>query len=95
MANKTAQWLSDLTHLETPWKEARKGLIPGERGASEISLSTMLEYYSGVDNDDLDQLFSLRLTVRKRVWGIKEGNIFWILWWDPEHEVCKSHKKHT
>jgi uncharacterized phage-associated protein len=47
--DKTAQWLSDLTHLEEPWIEARKGLKPGERGASEIQLSTMHEYYSSVD----------------------------------------------
>lgn len=47
--DKTAQWLSDLTHIEEPWIEARKGLKPGERGEVEIRLSTMLEYYSGVD----------------------------------------------
>ena len=47
--DKTAQWLSDLTHMEEPWIQARKGLRPGERGAAEIDLSTMIEYYSGVD----------------------------------------------
>lgn len=46
--DKTAQWLSDLTHMESPWIEARKGLKPGERGKVEISLSGMQEYYSGV-----------------------------------------------
>ena len=46
---KSAQWLSDLTHLEQPWVEARKGLEPGERGEVEIPLSAMHEYYSGVD----------------------------------------------
>ncbi len=48
-----------------------------------------------LQKEDLDQLFSLRLTGRKRIWGIKEGNIFWLLWWDPEHQVCPSQKKHT
>jgi uncharacterized phage-associated protein len=47
--DKTAQWLSDLTHLEEPWILARKGLKPGERGEAEIPLSSMHEYYSGVD----------------------------------------------
>ncbi|MBI3508813.1 MAG: DUF4065 domain-containing protein [Chlamydiia bacterium] len=46
--DKPAQWLSDLTHMEAPWIEARKGLKPGERGKAEIQLSTMQEYYSGV-----------------------------------------------
>jgi uncharacterized phage-associated protein len=47
--HKTAQWLSDLTHLEEPWITARKGLKRGERGNAEILLATMHEYYSGVD----------------------------------------------
>jgi uncharacterized phage-associated protein len=51
--DKTAQWLSDLTHLEEPWIEARKGLGPGERGKAEIQLSTMHEYYSTVDLEGL------------------------------------------
>ena len=48
-----------------------------------------------IKKEDLDELFSLRLTGRKRIWGIKEGNILWLLWWDPEHKVCSSPKKHT
>lgn len=48
-----------------------------------------------LQKEDLDQLFSLRLTGRKRIWGIKERNILWLLWWDPNHEVCPSPKKHT
>ena len=47
--NKTAQWLSDLTHLENPWKDARIGLIAGERGCSVISLKSLHEYYSSLD----------------------------------------------
>lgn len=49
---RTAQWLSDLTHRELPWKEARMGIPDGERGASEISLATMMEYYSSLPPDD-------------------------------------------
>src|SRR5262245_19232502 len=29
--DKTSQWLSDLTHAERPWREARGTLAPGER----------------------------------------------------------------
>ncbi|MES2199841.1 MAG: type II toxin-antitoxin system antitoxin SocA domain-containing protein [Chlamydiota bacterium] len=47
--DKSAQWLSDLTHREMPWIEARHDLKPGERGEVEIQLSTMDEYYSSVD----------------------------------------------
>jgi len=48
-----------------------------------------------IEKDDQDQLYSLRLSGKERIWGIKDGNIFWLLWWDPNHEVCPSNKKHT
>jgi len=46
--DKTSQWLSDLTHQEKPWVEARVGLRPGERGSREITLDSMHGYYSGL-----------------------------------------------
>jgi len=46
--DRTAQWLSDLTHRERPWKEARKGLAPGERGNREITHQAMAGYYSSI-----------------------------------------------
>ena len=48
-----------------------------------------------IKQDDIDELVSLRLTGQKRVWGIKERNILKVLWWDPNHTVCPSPKKHT
>lgn len=47
--DKTGQWLSNLTYLENPFIEARSGITPGERGAAEIQLSAMEEYYRSVD----------------------------------------------
>lgn len=46
--NKTSQWLSDLTHKEDPWKLARQGLSPSERGDKKISHASMMEYYSSL-----------------------------------------------
>ena len=45
--------------------------------------------------DDLESLFSLRLSGTERIWGILESNILKILWWDPEHEICPSHLRNT
>jgi hypothetical protein len=42
--------------------------------------------------DDLDELFRFRLTGKMRVWGIRDGRVFKILWWDPEHEIWPSEK---
>lgn len=46
--DKDAQWLSDATHMEDPWKNARIGLDAGERGNQAISLASMSEYYSSL-----------------------------------------------
>jgi len=48
--DKEPQWLSDLTHAEDPWKDARNkaGLQPGERGTAEISPTSLYRYYSAL-----------------------------------------------
>jgi uncharacterized phage-associated protein len=43
-----AQVLSDWTHSEEPWKQARADLPEGERGNAEITLESMMEYYSSL-----------------------------------------------
>ncbi|MCU7816542.1 MAG: hypothetical protein KZQ81_15420 [Candidatus Thiodiazotropha sp. (ex Rostrolucina anterorostrata)] len=48
-----------------------------------------------IQQDDIDELFSLRLGGKERVWGIRDQSVLKILWWDPNHEVCPSLKKHT
>ena len=47
-ADQNAQTLSDLTHLEAPWRDARLGLTSGERGDREITQASMMEYYSSL-----------------------------------------------
>ena len=45
---RTSQWLIDQTHTEKPWREARKGLAPNERGNSEITPQAMFDYFSSL-----------------------------------------------
>jgi hypothetical protein len=44
---------------------------------------------------ELETLFSVRITGERRVWGVKDVAILRVLWWDPNHSVCPSIKKHT
>jgi uncharacterized phage-associated protein len=46
--DKSGHWLSELTHQEAPWRDAREGLAVGERGNSAITDAALLEYYSGL-----------------------------------------------
>jgi uncharacterized phage-associated protein len=45
---KTAQWLSNLTHQEDPWINAREGLSPEALSGAKITKASMHEYYSSL-----------------------------------------------
>lgn len=44
-----------LSHSETPWIEARQGLSPVETGNNTISEKTMLSFYSGKINEEIQR----------------------------------------
>jgi hypothetical protein len=71
----------------------------GETGSHFIDVSGLSksarDRLLAIQQDDVDQLYSLRVTGRRRIFGIRDGGTFRVLWWDPEHEVCPAQKKHT
>ncbi len=46
-------------------------------------------------SEQLDELTSLRLTGKGRVWGQINEGVMELIWWDAEHWICESNKKHT
>lgn len=42
-----------------------------------------------------DAMARFRLSGSKRLYGIVDGNEFHVVWWDPDHLVWPSSKKHT
>lgn len=46
-------------------------------------------------DEDSDLIFSFALQNKLRIIGIRRDEKFQVLWYDPEHEVCPSYKKHT
>jgi uncharacterized phage-associated protein len=44
--DKTGHWLSELTHKEAPWRDARKGLKDNQRSERRITLEAMGRYYA-------------------------------------------------
>lgn len=48
-----------------------------------------------INQADTDNLVSLRLSGKERIWGIQNGRVLKVLWWDPEHLVYPSPKKNT
>ncbi|RKZ46349.1 MAG: hypothetical protein DRR00_24365, partial [Candidatus Parabeggiatoa sp. nov. 3] len=55
----------------------------------------VLKRLAEIHQDDIDELFSLRLSGKERLWGILDNHILKILWWDANHDVWPSKKKHT
>lgn len=45
--------------------------------------------------DDQDTLYRIGFTGLERLWGVKDGSWFRVLWWDPRHEVFPYVLKHT
>lgn len=43
--------------------------------------------------DFVENLYSLRITKQSRLWGYRDHNLFYILWWDPGHTVYPFNKK--
>lgn len=46
----TGQQLSDLSHSERPWREAREGVAEGASSAEEVSLEVMQDFYSAMQS---------------------------------------------
>lgn len=45
---RSGHWLSELTHMEDPWRNARRGVRPGARGQRVIPHADMAKYYRSV-----------------------------------------------
>lgn len=45
-----------------------------------------------IKQDDVDELFSLRLTNKLRLFGIRQGRVLRLVWHDPDHTVYPIHK---
>jgi hypothetical protein len=71
----------------------------GETGSHFIDVSGLAkaarDRLMKIHQDDVDQVYSLRVGARERIFGIRDGGVLRVLWWDPQHQVCPSPKKHT
>lgn len=45
--------------------------------------------------EESDCVFSMALQNKLRLIGLVHGDKFHVIWYDPEHKVCPSKKKHT
>jgi hypothetical protein len=73
--------------------------MEGPSGSHSVEFSQLCTAAQGrladIGKGELESLFSVRISGERRVWGVKDIAILRVGWWDPEHSVCPSAKKHT
>lgn len=88
---------NQLCNFETmTWGEIFKAV--GDKGSGNmhhnISVDACVklarERLAELHLDDVDEIFSLRLNNKTRLWGIKEGRVLRFIWYDAKHEICPS-----
>jgi hypothetical protein len=96
--------MSFLSQMEKrTWSEIRRDMAGGNRRRDEkhkfIPVGHLCkeaqDRLADIELDDQDQLFRFRLGSLKRLWGIilPDDHMFYLLWWDENHEVCPSADK--
>jgi hypothetical protein len=69
---------------------------PGkEYEVENIPTREALERLDALGLADQTKISVLRLGGEQRLYGFRDGNVFHVVWWDPEHEIWPSKKKHT
>lgn len=54
-----------------------------------------LDRLTAMRRDDMTKIQRLEFTGLQRLYGFLEGNIFHVVWWDPQHEVYLTKLKNT
>ena len=73
-----------------------QGEWPGKcHDVAELPNRAALERLDALGIPDMTKIWKLRIGGAGRLWGFLAGHVFHIVWWDPDHQVWPSKKKHT
>ncbi len=86
--------LSKLIHFETmTWMDIKSSQTHKSHNVNIDKIITPAQKELVALNIYEDQIFSLRLAGKERIWGILSRGVLEIIWYDPKHEICPSTKK--
>lgn len=57
---------------------------------SEITKVARDRLINDLKRDDIDELMSMRITKKSRLWGVMRGGVYYVLWWDPDHKIYRT-----
>lgn len=88
--------MEKLANLESmSWTEIQSGTGSHLVGVDGIIKQARERIFALNKQQWADNLFSIRLSNKERLWGFLRLGIFHVFWWDPEHQVYPSKKKNT
>jgi hypothetical protein len=96
-ANKIVGIKDKLANFEKmTWAEI---LIDGKKFHHTVAVSSLSSIAQArlreINLDDIDEIVSIRLSGKERIWGILDQGVLNVLWWDPEHQIYPYEKKNT
>ena len=71
--------------------KSKNHILDPEKLSKEAQERIVAKHLEG----ESDSIFSFALQNKLRIIGIRRGECFHAVWYDPEHEFCPSFKKHT
>ncbi|KAB1979239.1 hypothetical protein [Streptomyces triticiradicis] len=74
----------------------RQGEWPGKcHDVPQLPNRAALDRLDAIGLADMTKIWKLRIGGKGRLWGFLVGNVFHVVWWDPEHEVWPSKLRNT
>ena len=87
--------LERLRSLETmTWAEIERQKNTHDWGSSDDLCRDAVQRLEKLSLDDQEP-YQLQVDGKARVWGFRDGQVFRVLWWDPDHTAYPVPKRHT
>lgn len=88
-----------ISYSSMSWSDLRKQTH--DKGKSKhhflkmetLSVEAVNRVKTLLPEEELDSIFSLALKNVLRIIGVRKNEKFFVMWYDPKHEFCPSHKK--
>lgn len=77
------------------WAEIRANAHRDHPLACDVLCKRARDRLAELRLDDVDELWRFRFAAKRRVWGIRDGRVMKVLWWDPDHQVYPVEPKNT
>lgn len=87
--------LAKLEDMKTGEAFCGSGYPGKEYDIEAIPTALARERLDAIGLADMTTISVVRLGGLERVYGFRCGNVFHVVWWDPEHEIWPPQKKHT